>query len=80
MIFNREGFIIPKISKKKAEWVWSFRQKLFSSFGERVSLCVSFFSFFLESRFNLVADVAISGEQAGSASGLTVPDKPSAPS
>ncbi len=33
-----------------------------------------------ESRFNLVADVAISGEQAGSASGLTVPDKRSAPS
>lgn len=42
-------------------------------------LCLSLF-FFLESRFNLVADVAISGEQAGSASGLTVPDKRSAPS
>ncbi len=43
--------------------------------GFSLSLC-----FFLESRFNLVADVAISGEQAGSASGLTVPDKRSAPS
>lgn len=41
---------------------------------------VSLAFFFLESRFNLVADVAISGEQAGSASGLTVPDKRSAPS
>lgn len=58
-----------------------FRRKLFSSFRERVSLSLSeFFFFFLESRFNLVADVAISGEQAGSASGLTVPDKRSAPS
>lgn len=43
------------------------------------SVSLAFF-FFLESRFNLVADVAISGEQAGSASGLTVPDKRSAPS
>lgn len=77
--FNREGFIIPKISKKP-KWVWGFRQKLFSSFGERFFFCVSRFFFLLESRFNLVADVAISGEQAGSASGLTVPDKRSAPS
>lgn len=44
--------------------------------GFSLSLCF----FGGESRFNLVADVAISGEQAGSASGLTVPDKRSAPS
>lgn len=46
----------------------------------RKGFSVSVFFFFWESRFNLVADVTISGEQAGSASGLTVPDKRSAPS
>ncbi len=76
--FNREGFIFPKISKKRRSGCGASG----GSYSHHLEKGFFSVSLFLggESRFNLVADVAISGEQAGSASGLTVPDKRSAPS
>lgn len=77
-LLTGKDLLFPKSRKRRSGCGASGRS--YSHHLEKGFFSVSLAFFFLESRFNLVADVAISGEQAGSASGLTVPDKRSAPS